>query len=153
MLNDQVVVLGFLSVFHLIGGVAIGSVVRGWLRRGFSLRGLFLLIWGGMFGVMPLLIGAGMFTLGGKPYLVVLQIAVLALAILVTALTPDWFLESFDSQALGSVAFGGLFMLVGAIVFVALVQSEPLVALFFIAVFGGSGALVLVSGVKSALKG
>lgn len=47
-MNGPLAQLGFLCLFHLIGGIALGAALRG-LKNGFSGNTLFFLIWGGMF--------------------------------------------------------------------------------------------------------
>jgi hypothetical protein len=49
--------LGFVSIFHIIGGAAIGSGLRR-LSHGFAIQPIFLVVWGVFFGVLPLSIGA-----------------------------------------------------------------------------------------------
>ena len=53
--------LAFLFPFHLLGGAAVGIVLRKLIDNGFKLTSLadngFLLLWGGMFGGIPLFFG------------------------------------------------------------------------------------------------
>ncbi|MBI5653043.1 MAG: hypothetical protein HZC40_21735 [Chloroflexi bacterium] len=144
-------ILGFLSIFHIIGGAAIGFTLRG-LRDGFSIRVPFMLIWGAGFGGLPLIMGFVMFAQMEMPYLVLAQIFIFIGAILVTALTPDWYLDVFKSKEVGAIGFGGIFLLVGIAVAVVSFREEPLVALVFGGIFGGVGAFVFWSGIKTLLN-
>jgi hypothetical protein len=143
--------LGFLSIFHIIGGAAIGFTLRG-LRDGFSMRVPFMLVWGAGFGGLPLVMGLAMFAQMEMPYLVLVQIFVFLGAILITALTPDWYFDAFKSKEIGMIGFGGIFLLVGIAVAVVSFREEPLVALIFGGIFGGTGAFVFWSGIQSLFK-
>ncbi len=150
-MNDPIFVLIFLSIFHIIGGIAVGSTLRG-LRHGFPSGRLFFLIWGTLFGCMPLAIGFETFANADVVYLFALEMIVLAGAILGAALMPDWMLDAFSSAELLPLAIGGLFLLIGIIVGGVLLKTEPIVALAFGGIFGGVGALVFFSGLRSLLR-
>jgi hypothetical protein len=143
--------LGFLSIAHLVGGIAVGSMLRR-LRNGFTCHSLFLLVWGALFGGMPLFIGVGMFVLHGMPYLVGVEVLVFVGAIVAAALIPSWFLESFNSAETVSIAIGGLFMLTGIVVGVLRFKSDAGFALVFGGLFGGIGGLAFISGLTSLFK-
>ena len=150
-MNDPIVALVFVSIFHIIGGVAVGSTLRG-LRNGFPCGKIFILIWGALFGCMPLAIGVETFTKTGAIYLLGIEILVLASAILGAALIPDWILESFSSVDLFPLGFGGLFLLVGLIVGGFSLKTDPLFGLVFGCIFGGVGAVVFILGLRSLLQ-
>ncbi len=145
--------LGFFAIFHVGGGIAIGSTIRQWLHGGFSLQQPFLLIWGAMFGGIPLCVGAGIFLSQGMPFLIAVQLGVLVATISVTALIPGWFLESFDLAVAMPVLIGGLFLVVGFGIGVSLWRTDTGGALLMLGVFGGVGALVFVLGLLKVLKG
>jgi hypothetical protein len=113
-MNNPIVQLGFLCIFHLIGGVALGSVLRGALRGNFSCNSFFFLIWGGGFGGMPLVFGIQEFQ-KGTPYFLVVQCAVLVIAILVVAFISDELLATLRSPNISSIAIGGVFLLLGMV--------------------------------------
>jgi len=73
--------LGFLCVFHLIGGAALGYALRGVLRGNFSCNSFFFFLWGGLFGGIPLAFGIQEFQ-KGAPYFLAIQCVVFAIAIL-----------------------------------------------------------------------
>ena len=111
-MNNSITQLGFLCLFHLIGGAAIGSVLRGVLRGKFSCNSSFFLIWGGLFGVMPLLFGIQELQ-KGAPYSLMIEFAVLATAILVVAFIPEDLLATLRSPNIFSIAIGGIFLMLG----------------------------------------
>ena len=143
--------LGFVGLFHVIGGIAIGSALRG-LRRGFSGNTIFFLVWGGMFGCMPLAIGWNALNAAGKPEFFALELGMLIAAILITALMPDTMLESLKSPQVAPIAFGGLFLLIGIGAGAIMIQTDLLPALVFGGCFAGAGGLVFISGLAKVLK-
>jgi hypothetical protein len=143
--------VGFFSLFHLIGGIAIGSALRG-LRNGFSGNTIFFFVWGGMFGCMPLAIGWNAFGATGRPELFALEVGTLIAAILITAFMPDTMLESLKSPLVAPIAFGGLFMLIGIGAGAIMIQTDLLPALLFGGCFAGAGGLVFISGLAKVLK-
>ena len=151
-MNELFGTFAFLSLFCLIGGAAIGSVVRTWRKRGPSFNSTFLLIWGGLFGGIPIFMGTVMFGAHGAFYLLGLQVGLFIGIILVVAFVPDLYLESFDMDKIAPVAFGGLFLLIGVVLGVVLITSNLLMAIIFFVAFGGAGALFFVQGLRAALK-
>ncbi len=151
-MNELFGMFAFFSLFCLIGGAAIGSVVRTWRKHGPSFNSTFLLIWGGLFSGIPILMGTVMFGAHGAFYLLGLQVGLFIGIILVVAFVPDLYLESFDFDKIAPVAFGGLFLLIGVVLAVAMITTEPLMALVFLLAFGGIGGLIFLQGVRAALK-
>ena len=150
-MNDLIITLAFVSIFHAIGGIAIGSTFRG-LRYGFPWGRIFFLIWGALFGCLPLSIGAQTFTKAGAPYLFGIEMVVLMSSILGAALMPDWVLESYNWADLSPIGFGGLFLLIGVIAGGILLNTDPIWGLVFGCAFGGAGALTFVLGLRSLLQ-
>ena len=150
-MNSPLAQLGFVSLFHVIGGIAIGSALRG-LKGGFSGGTLFLLVWGGMFGCMPLAIGWDQFGAIGRPDLLALEFGILIAAILATALMPGSMLEALKSPQVAPIAFGGLFLLIGIGAGVIMVQNDPLPGILFGGCFAGAGAISFVAGLAKLLK-
>jgi hypothetical protein len=149
-MNELIGQLAFVSIFHIIGGIAIGSTVRN-LRKGLGGRGIFFLIWGAGFGCMPLVVGAGMFAQAHAIYLFAVEVLVLVGAIGVTAFFPDWMLETFKSAEVMNIWMGGLFFFVGVGAGAAMLKTEPLFALLFGGAFAGAGALVFYRGLRALL--
>ena len=111
-MNNSITQLGFLCIFNLIGGAAIGSVLRGVLRGKFACNSIFFLIWGGLFGGMPLVFGIQEFQ-KGAPYFLMIQLAVFATAILVVAFTSNELLNTLRSPNISTIGIGGVFLLLG----------------------------------------
>lgn len=145
------ILLGFLSLFHIIGGAVIGTTLRG-LRGGLSCNTPFLLMWGVGFGGIPLMFGWMMFNQQGMLYLLIAQILVFVGAILLAALQPAWVFEPFKTPAVRMIGTGGICLIIGVTIGIATVQQEPMVALLFGGIFGGVGALVMANGVKTLFK-
>ncbi len=111
-MNNSITQLGFLCIFNLIGGAAIGSVLRAVLRGKFSCNSIFFLIWGAGFGGLPLVFGIQEFQ-KGAPYFLAIQSAVFVIAILVVAIIPDELLATLRSPNIFTIGIGGVFLLLG----------------------------------------
>ncbi len=72
-MDSPPVILGFLSIFHVIGAVILANSLRrvwsGLRDKGRGVcRALFSVVWGAMFGCMPFIIGIELATEeGGRP--------------------------------------------------------------------------------------
>jgi hypothetical protein len=113
-MNDPITQLGFLCIFNLIGGAAIGSALRGALRGKFSCNSIFFVIWGGLFGGLPLVFGFQEMQKGTSNFLAI-QSVVFAGSILVVALIPEDLMATLRSPDIVSVAIGGAFLSLGVI--------------------------------------
>lgn len=151
-MNDLIGTLGFLTVFHLIGGLALGGTIRSWVRHRFSCRDLFLIFWGAMFGGLPLIMGIPLFLSHGAPLLAAVEVAILVGTIVVAVLVPDWFLEAYSGSKLIPLAMGGLFFLIGIAIGFAMFKEQPLTAFLFFFAFAGAGGLLLVTSMHAILK-
>ncbi len=143
---------GVLSLFQFLGGVVAGKNLRQGIRRGWSFIVLLSLFRGLAFAAISFFIGVVAFIIMGVPYLVLIEILVFVGAILVAALIPDWILETFNFQPLVPILFGGVFMVVGVVVFLALAGDSILPAFLFLAAFGGFGGYLFVTSALKALK-
>jgi hypothetical protein len=145
--------LGFLCIFHLIGGIALGSVLRGVLRGNFSCNSFFFLIWGAGFGGLPLVLGIQEFQ-KGTPYFLVVQCAVLVSAILVVAFISDELWVTLRSPNIFSIAIGGIFLLMGVVM--VFTNFFPLKTLQDKLLGGGifivSGGVVFLIGLWRVIK-
>jgi hypothetical protein len=113
-MNNSISQLGFLCIFHLLGGAAIGSVLRNVLRGKFACNSIFFLVWGGLFGGMPLVFGIQELQRGAPNFLAI-QCAVFIAAIFVVALIPEDLMATLRSPNILSIAIGGVFLTLGAI--------------------------------------
>ncbi len=151
-MNGPVPTLLFLSVFHLIGGIAVGAGLRQLLARQFNCRAIFFIIWGLGFGLGPLLGGIATLTSSHTPYLIVVEIAAFVVPLLITAFIPQDYLSNFTTPPVTGTVFGLIFFLVGAGLLVMLWQTEIWLALLFGICFMLGGAAATISSVRSALK-
>ncbi len=152
-MNDLIFTLAFVCLFHVIGGAAIGATVRGWLRGHFACNSSFMIVWGAIFGGVPLSLGYSLLVPRGGILFFGIELAVLIGSIFVIALVPDWFVQSFDGRAIAPVAFGGLFLLCGLAVAAASFTSSPVTAIVVGGLFVGVGGFVFIWGLVRALKG
>lgn len=138
----------FLSLFHVIGGVAIGFTLRGIVdsRENIGSR-VFFLIWGGMFGCMPLAFGLD------NPATLPVQVGVLLAAIAVPFFWADRLREMFSDQSVLMLGFGGVFLLVGLIAGTLMArEGEWIVALLFGGMFSLVGGGIFIGGLRALLR-
>ncbi len=112
-----------------------------------------MIFWGFAFGGFPLFIGVPAFMRIGVPYLIAVELLVFVVALLAAMLMPDWIPEIFNVSALLPIVFGGVFMVIGVILFMAIAGDSLPFALFALAAFGGSGAVVFVTSAVKAIRG
>ncbi len=142
----------FVSVFHIIGGIALGWVLRQILARQINSVVVFMLIWGSVFSLPPLIIGVSSLTAMHTGYLVLVEILILVAAISVTAFAPPEYLSAFASSQVLVIAFGGIFVLIGAGVTVATLREDLLEAILIGGVFALVGGVLFAVGLVMALK-
>lgn len=151
---EGLALLGFLAVFHVIGGAAMGIGTRQW-RSSWSGRGVrtmpFLLLWGAFFGGIPLIFGLATAEWG----LLAGQVAILVVCFGITF----WFIEPLK-EALGHqyifmMVFGGIFMAAGALAGTLMLnsgQQSVWQALVFGGLFFAVGSLVFAAGIVQWAK-
>jgi hypothetical protein len=144
--------LAFLLPFHVGGGVAIGVALRRIFQDGFALskvfRQGFLLVWGSMFGGIPLAFGIS----EGVGWLVVPQlVAFLGTIALVTIFHP-WLRELYSQPGMFVGTFGLVFLVIGIGVGFTFAGDGDSVGLLLALVFGGIGAIVTAVGIWLLLR-
>jgi len=151
-LSEALTILGFLSIFHIIGGVAVGVGLRKWRsawKSQLSRTPPFLLLWGILFGGMPLIFGLA----GGLRSIFVAQAVILLASVAVTFWFFDPLKEMLSHQYMFLIAFGGVFIVVGVIVGGLMIRTETgWQALLAGSIFLVVGTLILASGVAQWLK-
>lgn len=152
-MTETLGILGFLAIFHIIGGIAIGSAVRNLVRGKLTCRTPFMVVWGLIFGGAPLIIGFTQLASHGALLFSLAEIGIFLATIVITALVPDWYLEALNVPTVTSIGFGGLFLVVGIGlgVFLAM-QNEPLMAIIFFGAFAGAGGLVFINALHTLLS-
>jgi len=142
--------LAFLLPFHVGGGAAIGVALHRLFRGGIRLDGLgnnaFLLIWGLLFGGMPLVFGLNQGWFFG------LQLAIFVGTIAVVAVGYEWLRELYRQPGMFIASFGLAFLLIGASIVITSLQEGDAAAPLFGLVFGGVGGLILLVGVVMMLR-
>jgi hypothetical protein len=161
-MDNPLAMLGFLSIFHIIGAVALANGLRGvwgWLRdkeQGIG-NAFFFVLWGAGFGCMPFAFGATMAAdkEGGTLVVLLGQTIVWGSVFVVVLLAwqeaLDW-LRPFLHADMFLVAFGGIFVLVGAGASSLIIRDGLLFGLLFGGIFMLVGGLVLAIGVWRMLK-
>ncbi len=152
-MSETFELLGLLILFHLFGGIAAGASLRRGIRQGWSWALLRPFSRGLVFGGLPLFFGATELARREVWHLAWIEVLVFAGTFLVASLMPDWILELFDDQIFVPILIGGAFMLIGVIVFVTLAGDDVLEAFLVLAVFGGVGGLVFVTGALKVPRG
>jgi hypothetical protein len=135
------VTIAFLSVFHLLGGAAVGVAL--WELRVNGKANTMLLIWGLLFGGLPLAAGLGW------PIMLPFQLGELVVAGGVTFFFWDRIRDLVSQTGVIVTLFGGVFFLVGCgAVSLLIHQREFLMAIVFGLSFGGVGLGGLVYGLR-----
>jgi hypothetical protein len=110
--KEMLGMFALVSLFHVIGGVALGTTIRkmvddfraeGKLNLGRS----FFLVWGGMFACIPLAFGLAV------PQILIAQVAVIAIAMLVPFFWADRARELVSDPNVIMMLFGGVFFVAG----------------------------------------
>lgn len=141
-----------LLIFNLVGGLVIGSVLRGFIRGKLACNSIFLFVWGAVFGGIPLLAGIAEFE--RNPFLPAAQIFVFAVTIIVVALAPDILVESFATPPLRDTIIGGLCAAIGIALLIATL-ADPTDWLFKV-MMGGAfavvGSYIIIDGAKKLIR-
>ncbi len=150
-MNDPIYTLGMLCVFHLIGGIGVGKGLRQLFAR--QLKGvLFFLVWGSMFGIMPLWIGSSSFARMQMPYAIYIELFVLIAAIAVTALLPQEIWDSLSSPPVIATGIGAIFFLAGLGGFFLILSQNVGDALLVGGIFMLVGGGTMAAGIAQAFK-
>jgi len=160
-MDNLLAMFGFLSIFHIIGAVALANGLRGvWSglrdkRRG-GCRALFFVVWGAMFGCLPFAFGLELAAEEGGTPLVLLGEAfiwgsVFLVALLAQDAVLDW-LRPFLHRDMWLMAFGGLFMVVGTLVGSSMARDDQMFGLLLGGVFALVGGVIFAIGVWNYLK-
>jgi hypothetical protein len=151
--------LGFLSIFHIAGAIALGIAARGiWqlaTGEGGSIgSSIFLVIWGGLFGCLPLAFGLDE---TAPDWLLPAQLLIWGTVFVITVFFGQKVLEwarPLFTVGTGLIVFGGIFILGGLFGgYLALGQGEILTALIIGGVFGIIGGVIFVLGLVNLFKG
>jgi len=145
--------LGFLSIFHIIGGIALGSTFNRIVRnRRLDGQAIFFIVWGGMFGCMPLTFGSQT-----ESWVLFAQVGILALAIVLPFAFGGSLREGFRQPGLQNVVFGGIFLIVGMIALgfaIRLIPKDTAAfgVLAFALIFSAVGVPVFIKGLREVVE-
>ncbi len=142
----------FLLPFHLGGGAALGIALRGIVKDGISVSSIvrngFLLVWGGMFGGLPLVFGLSL----GSHWFFLLELAIFLGAIVLVAVGYEWLRGLYSQPGMFVASFGLVFFLIGAALATTLLGSGDSQATPIGLIFGGVGAFITLAGVLMLLR-
>jgi hypothetical protein len=149
--SNPIVLLGFMSLFHIVGGAVLGSTLRtivtDWPK--FNFQRVFALVWASLFGCMPLVFG-----LDQPAWFLPTQVAVLGTTTAFTALALNWLREMAADKNIATTFLGGVFVVAGIGTGALLVgQGAWLLALLFGGLFTLGGAAAMVSGLRGLWTG
>lgn len=119
---------------------------------------VFFVLWGAMFGCLPFAFGLGLMAdrEAGTPFVLLGQVIVWGGTFLIALLAwdkiLDW-LRPFLHLDIGLIAFGGLFMIVGALMGGLFLRDDLIFGLLFGGIFVLVGGLVLAIGVWRLIRG
>ncbi len=151
--------LGFLSLFHIIGGIALGSAIRGIWRNvrsrgeGAWMPSIFFVVWGSMFGCMPFAFGfdptlpawflPAQLLIWGAPFI---------LATFFGRAVLDWAGPLFNIGT-GLIVFGGIFMIAGLLGgYMIFSDGELFQAMLLGGIFGVIGLSIFILGLANLFK-
>jgi hypothetical protein len=144
--------LAFLLPFHVAGGAALGVALHRIIQGRSRLPNLagsgFLLVWGSMFGGLPLVFGLTM----GSGWIVLVQLSLLLGTIVFVALRYEWLRALYSQPGMFVASFGLTFFLVGALLTASLLGEAEPGAILPGLIFGGIGGLLTAVGVWMLLR-
>ena len=152
-MDTPVGLLAFLSIFHLIGGIALGMTFNRIVReRHLGGQSIFFIVWGGMFGCMPLTFGSQ-----SEPWVLAAQMGILALAIGIPFAIGGSLREGFQQKGVQNVLFGGIFLVIGLAALGIAVRLIPtdraaLGILVFALVFSAVGVPTFIKGLRDLVE-
>ena len=142
----------FLLPFHLGGGAALGYALHRIIKDGFEWSSIpqygFWLLWGSMFGGLPLIFGVLM----GSVWFFVLELVVFAGAIVLVAVRYEWLRALYSQPGMFVASFGFVFLLIGASLTTTLLSEGSLEALMPGLIFIVVGGLITSSRVWLLLR-
>jgi len=144
--------IAFLMPFHVAGGAAIGAALHRIIQAGLSPRHIrdnfFLLLWGVLFGGLPLVFGL---TAGGD-WVVVLQIILFLGSVVIVAWRCEWLQDLYRHPGMFVATFGLVFATIGLALTASMLSERTSDGLFIGSVFAGIGGMTFLVGVWLLLR-
>lgn len=142
----------FLLPFHVGGGVALGIALRRMIQGHFKLSSLagsgFLLLWGSMFGGLPLVFGLT----AGSAWFFLLQLALFLGTIVAVALGYEWLRDLYSHPGMFVASFGLVFLGIGFALTATLLGEGDADGMVVGLVFGGIGGVLTLLGIWMLLR-
>jgi uncharacterized membrane protein YjjP (DUF1212 family) len=151
-MTEALSLLAFTSIFVIIGGTALGWVLRQLLARHFTPTLVFFLVWGSIFSLAPLVAGASNLAAIHAGYLIVVEVLVFLAAIGVTAFAPPEYLSAFASLPVIFIAVGGFLILFGAGIFINTFRDDLGSAITIGAILVFVGGIFFTIGLADAWR-
>ena len=152
ILDSPLFLLGFMSLFHIIGGSVIGSTLKK-MRQAGAANGGCLLIWGVMFGGIPLAFGAAELAQSGVVWMLPAQLLIFLGSIVITFLFGSSLKDMLNQESIKFMAAGGFFLVGGILAATILMhEEEGLMSGIFGFLICGAGTLLFVRGLRIALR-
>lgn len=145
-------VLSLLVPFHVAGGAALGIALRNLFQGGFKPSKIFqhgfFLVWGSMFGGIPLAFGLAL----GAGWVIALQLCIFVGTIAFVILRYPWLRDLYSQPGMFVATFGLGFFVVGIAVGSLLTDAEAPIGLLLALIFGVTGAVITGIGVWLLLR-
>jgi hypothetical protein len=145
--------MAFLLPFHVAGGAALGAALRRSVQGGFAFSNLrtngLLLVWGAMFGGIPLLFGVAI----EPSWFFLLQLGLFFGTIAVVAVCYEWLRDLYAQPGMFVATFGFVFFVVGAAVSTIWLGGGETTSLLLGLLFGGLGGLLTLLGIWMLWRG
>lgn len=143
-MDSPLIVLAFLSIFHVVGGGGLGVALRGFRQGEGSVP---LVIWALLFSGIPLLMGLGI------PWIWLIQLSEMLIACVVTFFFWDRICAVMGKSSVLLVLCGGIVFVVGsAVAGLLLKQGDYVPALAFGLLFVVVGLLFVYFGLRTLFK-
>jgi len=148
-IKEYIVLLAFLSLFHIVGGLVFGTTLRGFSRR-ITARSVFLLGWSLFFGGTPLF----MYLQSDCPWWVpATQVVVLFGSVVLGFVLKDSLQGLLQQGHIVSMILGGVFMIAGAGLVASRIVAEDFpLGLLMGSIFFLVGLAIFVLGLRGWQK-
>ena len=144
--------VAFLLPFHVAGGAAIGAALHRIIQTGFAPRHIrdnfFLLLWGVLFGGLPLVFGLT----AGVSWTVILQIVLFLGSAVIVAWRYEWLHDLYRQPGMFVATFGLIFAIVGLALTASMLSERTSDSLFIGFIFAGIGGLMFLVGAWLLLR-
>lgn len=159
MEDNPLLLIAFLAMFHIIGAIALGYAARSLWKRLHgddtvsTFAAVFLVVWGSMFGCMPLIFGTNPIL---PDWFLPTQLAIWGTAFILSAFYGRAIMrwaKPLSNVHVALMVLGGIFFIAGmGAARVAWIANDVVQAGIFLVVFGGIGLLVFGIGFAGLVR-